>query len=132
MKRSKSFYIKLAVVLLCLTALLACRFVYYSRAYCLAGATLCYRDRDKQEDVSVELEFKDWFTISRMFNFNRLEENWYRCPVSDWLCIKTGNQTFYIAGDGCDLVHIPGKDKCFHTGNRDKLWEILEKYGVER
>lgn len=129
MKRSKKFYVSLTAVALCVLALLVWRFLCLSRAWCLGGATLCYEENG--EIVSVELEWGDWVEISGMFNLNFLEENRYRCPVSESLCIKTGTQTFYIAGDGCDLVHIAGTDRCFETGERDRLWEILKEYGVK-
>jgi len=128
-KHTKNYYVSLIMVILCLAALVTMRFLFCSRAWGLSGATLYYTT--KGETVSVELERKDWAEIARMFNFNVLEENRYRCPVSEELCIKSGNQTFYIAEDGCDMVEVAGSDKCFETGKRDRLWEILKKYGAK-
>ena len=128
MKFKKKFNKKLIPIILCLLALVALRFVCYSRAWGVGNATLYYTKRG--ESRVIDLKWEDWFTISRIFNFNPLEEKWSRCPVSENLSIKWGFQTFYIAGDGCGLVYLPDRDMCFQIDERDKLWEILEKYDV--
>jgi len=129
----KKTKITIAVVAVLLVLVVVARFLFFSCAWSFCTATLHYEGyhEGKKINVTAVLEKEDWNEISRIFNYNRYEINMYRCPVNEKFSISAGGITYYIAGDGCDLVHVPSRNLCFEMKDRTTVDRILAKYGVE-